>query len=69
MVRRLLDRFFPRNACPMCGNREQFIHPDDDFLVCGENGCSETLYPEELVRRKTARTRTRYMVANHIPSD
>lgn len=65
-MRRVLDRFFPRNACPVCGSRHHHLRVDE-FVVC--DGCSEMLEEAELVRRKTSRTRTRYMVANHIPSD
>jgi hypothetical protein len=57
-----------RNACPLCGCRTQTVHDADSaLLVC--DGCAETLYPEELVRRATEKTRTHYLVSNHIASD
>ena len=64
----MIGRKKPKNACPLCGCRELTTHPvDDAMLVCG--GCAETLYPEELVQRATPKTRTAYLIANHIPSD
>lgn len=51
-----------RNACPLCGSREQSRHKaDDSLLVC--TGCGECLYPRELVRVATPISRRRYEAA------
>ena len=56
-----------RTACPSCGSRDVVEHEHEGailaLLLC--RGCNELLYPSELVRRGTRRTRRDYIRRNN----